>query len=569
MSPAETETTSAPEKPAEKPRHSVVGLLAARADDDHEALRFEGRTWTWREVVAESSRRARALAELRTDGPFHVGVMLENVPEFLFLLGGAALAGAVVVGINPTRRGAERATDIRHTDCQLILTDDRRPELVGEDLCLADDRILDVDGERWRSLVADQPATWPDGELSGPDALMLLIFTSGSTGAPKAVRCTQGRLAAGMPGFTSDDVLYCSMPLFHGNALFSNVVPAMHVGATIVLKRRFSASSLMDEIRAEGVTFFNTVGRALAYVLATPPREDDREHRLKFVLAPEASSHDVAAFRDRFGCYVVEGYGSSEGGLRMAPRPDSPPGALGRPLGGADVVVVDPETRQECPVARFGPDGELLNAEEAIGEIVRRDAGSTFEGYYRNDEAESERTRGGWFWSGDLAYRTESGDFFFAGRAGEWIRVDGENFASAPVERIVSGYPGSSGAAVFGVPDPVTGDRVMAVLEVRPPAVFDPNDFQAFLDGQPDLGTKWAPRIVRVVDELPITATNKVDKAAMKRARWDGGAAAVGAGGGEVWWRPARDAVWSRMTDHDRDSLVDEFRRHGRETFLT
>ena len=94
--------------------------------------------------------RAELLVQLRGPGPFHVGVLLENVPEFVFLLMGAGLAGAAVVGINPTRRGAELARDINHTDCQLIVTDDSmRPLLDGIPLDLAPERILDIDGPRW------------------------------------------------------------------------------------------------------------------------------------------------------------------------------------------------------------------------------------------------------------------------------------------------------------------------------------------------------------------------------------------------------------------------------------
>ncbi len=538
---------------------TIVDLLLARAADDNEALRFEGASWTWRQVVVESVRRANALLALREDGPFHIGVMLDNVPEYIFLLGGAAIAGAVIVGINPTRRGAERTADVRHTDCQLVLTDQRRSEFPAGDLGLAPGRIFDVDSDEWSTLLAASPAELPSVAAPGPDALYLLIFTSGSTGAPKAVMCTQGRMAYAMPGFTSDDVLYCSMPLFHGNALISNWVPAMLAGATVVLKRRFSASTFVDDIRDNGVTFFNTVGQALAYILATPPSPGDRDNRLKFVLAPEASAPDVQAFRERFGCHVVEGYGSSEGAIRLAPRRDTPAGSLGRPLGSADVVVVDPAALTECPPARFGPNGELVNAEEAIGELVRRDAATSFAGYYRNDEAQAERMRNGWFWSGDLAYRDAAGNFYFAGRTADWIRVDGENFSTAPVERILARYPSATAVAVFGVPDPRAGDRVMAAFELGSGERFDPRAFQEFLDEQPDLGTKWAPRFVRIVDRLPVTATNKIDKRPLRAERW---------ADGDVWWRPDRKSSWRLMDDRDRDDLRHEFLTHARQAFL-
>ncbi|MBI2705708.1 MAG: AMP-binding protein [Actinobacteria bacterium] len=538
---------------------TVADLLLARQDDDREALRFEGQTWTWRQVVDESARRAHALRSFRAEGPFHVGVMLENVPEFVFLLGGAALVGAVIVGINPTRRGAERAADVRHTDCQLVLTDERRAEVIGNGVDLDAARILDVNEREWLDVVASCSAEPPRTIEVTPDSLYLLIFTSGSTGAPKAVRCTQGRMAFVVPGFDSDAVLYCAMPLFHGNALISNWVPAMSCGATIVLKRRFSASAFLDDIREHGVTFFNTVGQALAYILATPPTPHDRDHPSLVVLAPEASAPDMKAFQERFGCFVVEGYGSSEGAIRLAPTAGTPRGSLGKPLGNADIAVVDPATGAECSRAVYGANGGLANPEEAIGELVRRDPETSFAGYYNNDEAQAERLRDGWFWSGDLAYRDEDGFFFFAGRTADWIRVDGENFATAPVERILRRHPDVAEVAVFGVPDPRAGDRVMATVVLAPGRSFDAPAFHSFLDEQPDLGTKWAPRFVRIVDRLPVTATSKVDKRSLRATCWFEG---------EVWWQPGREPVWRPMSDMDRDGLRAEFASHGREAFL-
>src|SRR5262249_47325420 len=225
--------------------------------------------------------------------------------------------------------------------------------------------------------------------LPGPETLFVLIFTSGSTGAPKAVRGTQGRFAAlgtRMP-FGPDDVLYCPMPLFHGNALASNFVPALTSGATIALRRRFSATAFFEDIRRYDATYFNTVGRALSYVLATPPSPDDRKHRVKFGLAPESSPTDAAAFRERFGIPLVGGYGSSEGAIIITPIRDGKPGALGVPTPGSDVAVVDPATGNECPRADVDDNGSIIGGGDVIGEIVRRDPQLVFEGYYNNDDA--------------------------------------------------------------------------------------------------------------------------------------------------------------------------------------
>ena len=125
------------------------------------------------------------------------------------------------------------------------------------------------------------------------------------------------------------------------------------------------------------------MGKAIAYILATPERPDDADNTLKSAFGTEASVRDRDRFRKRFGCYLIEGYGQSEGGAAINPVLGMPKGALGKPVDGVDLAVISPETGEECPPARFDAEGRLLNAGEAIGEIVNRSGRGKFEGYYR------------------------------------------------------------------------------------------------------------------------------------------------------------------------------------------
>lgn len=115
--------TAASTARAGEPRADIAGMLLDRVGDRHPGLRTRDRDWTWDDVVNESAARGALARKLRAGGPFHIGVLLENIPDFVFWLGAAALAGATVVGINPTRGPADMAAEIRHTDCQLIVTD--------------------------------------------------------------------------------------------------------------------------------------------------------------------------------------------------------------------------------------------------------------------------------------------------------------------------------------------------------------------------------------------------------------------------------------------------------------
>ncbi len=543
---------------------TIAEILRGHAANDTPALLFEDRRWTYREYVQACAERAALLLSLRRDGPFHVGVLLDNVPEYPMLLGAAALAGAAIVGINPTRRGAELERDVQHSDCQIIVTESKhRPLLDGLDLGLPSDRIFDIDSDAWRTELARHAnAPMPDVEID-PGAPYLLVFTSGTTGDPKAAICSQGRLALisqiliGMRGLSPQDVSYLVMPFFHSNAIMAGWGPTLAVGAAAALRRKFSASGFLPDVRRYGVTYFNYVGKPLTYILATPERPDDADNTLRAAFGNEGDERDIQRFTKRFGCEVTDAYGSTEGAISIQRTPDTPPGALG--VGQPGTVVLDPDTGQECPPARFDVSGRLVNAEEAIGEIANRQSAQAFEGYWNNPEANTERTHDGIFWSGDLGYRDEQGFLYFAGRNFDWLRVDGENFAAAPIERILARHDDVALAAVYAVPNADVGDDVMAALVLRPDREFDAEGFAAFLLAQPDLGTKWIPRYLRVASELPTTPSNKILKRQLRQERWECS---------DPVWLWTEDESYRARRPEDLVAIRDRFRKRGREAIL-
>ena len=290
-------------------------------------------------------------------------------------------------------------------------------------------------------------------------------------------------------------------------------------------------------------------------MLATEPSPDDAGCTLRRGFGTEASVADHAAFQERFGCVLTEGYGSSEGGVAINRVPGTPVGSLGRPV--EDVVVVDPATGVECPPAEFDGSGTLVNAASAIGEIVNRSGSGRFEGYYEDPVATARRVRDGWYWTGDLAYRDAAGWFWFAGRGGDWLRVDSENLTAGPIERVLVRFDDIAAVAVYPVPDPRSGDQVMAALELLPGRAFDPVAFATFLADQEDLGTKWAPSFVRTTRALPQTASGKVTKGRLRsEGWWDCGE--------PVFRSTGTGGAYVPMDDGDRAGLFDELRRHGR-----
>ncbi len=540
---------------------TMAGMILTLRENSRPGIRFQDTTVTHAAAVAGAATRTAWLLSMRKPGPFHVAILSDNSVEYFLWLEAAALAGAALVGANPTHRGEELARDIAHTQCQLLVVSEDYLNLVDGHHLGDGIGVVRRDSERVFVIGSDQakdavlPFLGADAldvadETITPNTLGYLLFTSGTSGAPKAVLCSQGRLALisavipQMMSLTADDVFYAAMPFFHSNAMMTNWGPVLATGATDVIPStgKFSASGFLPDVRNYGVTYFNYVGKPLSYILATPEEHDDADNTLRSCFGNEAASEDIERFATRFGCTVTDAYGSSEGGAMVNRTPDTPPGALG--VAPEGTVVIDPETGRECPPAIFTDQGQLQNAEACIGELVSKTGGTGFEGYWNNDEAMQARLKGGWYWTGDLAYRDAAGFFYFAGRDFDWIRVDGENFAAAPIERILQRHPSVILGAVYAVPDVHVGDQVMATVEVHGTVeAFDGEGFGTFLAAQEDLGTKWAPKYLRITEKLPMTVTSKVIKKSLRAERWNTS--------DQVWWRPGNALDYVRISETD------------------
>ena len=520
---------------AAQPFTSVADAVHALRAVGDRGIWSDGRLTPWSDAVGAVAVRIAALRELMTSSSPpsssspsssspsrpHIGLLLAGTPEYLHLLGAAACSELVVAGLNPTRRGEALIRDAALADCALILTGtDNEALLDGLDPGVP---VVSVDSPEWTALL-DRHAGAALPEVAdvpvGPDDLVALVFTSGTSGDPKAVRITQskisvpGRMLAERFGIGSDDCVYSAMPLFHSNAVMVAWPIALYSGCSIALRRRFSASNWLDDVRRHGCTFANYVGAPLSYILATPERPDDADNPMRVVYGNEAPADVRREFARRFGVTVVDGFGSSEGGISVTRTPGTPDAALG-PLPDG-VRIVDPESGDERPRARFDDAGVLLNADEAVGEMVA-DGPGLFAGYYGDPAADAERMRGGRFHSGDLAYVDDEGWVYFAGRSGGWMRVDGENLAAAPIERVLRRHPDVAEVGVYAVPaetvrgPAVIGDAVAAAVVPREGADASAlaDGFGDFLAAQSDLGPKQWPSLLRMTAALPRTASFK------------------------------------------------------------
>jgi fatty-acyl-CoA synthase len=502
--------------------------------------------------MIQGMRREKRGSDSR-DGRFHVGVYLQNVPEFLYILGGCSFSGATLVGINNAQVGEKLAIDINRMDIEVLFVDDashKTGETLIERVMEAKERygfdrvkkrdIVIVSGRGSEPLsgistLSEKLAEYSD-RSSRPwsfdeNATGVIIFTSGTTGAPKGIEVSWKKLidvaitTSKLLNYTADDIGYICMPLNHSNSLYLNLMPAILNGAQIGLRRKFSASRFVRDLEEYRATVWNCVGDPVQYVLNLIGDRDYSHLPLRIVISTGTPPDNREKFSRIFGLQEFkEVYGSTEVGAISAVTPDSPRVSVGRLLREIKVVREDDPagTVRECALAVV-EGGRIKNFERSVGEIVvsQESLGpSRFTGYYNMPEESKTRVdRENYFHMGDLGAIVEVEDrryLIFLGRIGDWIRCKGENWAAIDVENIIARYEGVTLAAVIGIPQ-ADGreDDSMFILETDDPARFDPGAFYAWCVRE--LPHYTLPRFIRVVRSLPQTDTIKTQKMHLRR----------------------------------------------------
>ncbi|MEE9606406.1 MAG: AMP-binding protein [Myxococcota bacterium] len=581
--------------------------IEARGDHPATAekvLLVEGdRSWTYRQFRDESVRTAQFLLRRlgRSDErrPGHVAMLLENHLELLSLFGGCGYAGLTLFGVNPSLRGETLAGVINHSRARLLVVDQRfYPEVErirgqlkhvpAENLLVRGGAEAGLPAEldlerRLADEVAESGATLspPDVPVE-PDRNLMVIYTSGTTGLPKGINndhlklCTSGLGIGAIVGIGPDDRGYACMPLFHSNSMFMGFMGSFWCGASLALRERFSASAFVEDVLRYGVTYWNYVGEPVHYVLSAVEKQfggeeqriraeltENPRNRLRFAVGNGASPPDIDRFSRWFGLEEVhELYGSTEAAISSFRRKGDPRGSTGE--------IADPHVKilredgGECPPAQLDERGRVANYAEAIGEICRvaPDAG-LFQGYFDNPEANAAKYHDGVFHSGDLGHvlvREGKRYLFFDGRTDDWIRKDGENFSTAQVARLLSEHPSVQLAVAYGVPCAVSDELVMAALELREGARFDPREFFEFCERLVEQGSmdrKWVPDFVRIVESFDYTATQKVLVRNLKRAHFRRDPLSEA----PIYWRQRGDSTFRAFSERDYRALRREFER--------
>lgn len=495
---------------------SLGDALRQAADEmpDRPFLRMAAVEWTLAELDTVSDRIARGLRDAGVARGDTVSVMLPNVPEFVAIWFALAKLGAVMAPVNTAFTGQGLVDAINLVQSRLLIAHDTlagqwraaRPALVHvRQVILVGDGPCTDNEQPYAVLARDARADDPPWPAVSPADLCLLLYTSGTTGRSKAVMLahrfvmTQASGFALQLGLRPDDVLYCPYPLFHLDASVLTVATALALRAVAAIGQRFSVSRYWDEMLAFRATVFDFMGATLTLLYKQPPSPRDRDHvaRLGWGVPMPAWADD---FERRFGCQLVEIYGSTEVGLIMAP----PPG----------------QARRLGSCGRLGPwwEAELHDAEGFAvpagqpGELVVRPRrpDALLRGYFGMPEATLTALRDQWFHTGDVMRQDVEGYFYFVGRTKDMVRRRGENISAAEVEQGLETHPAVREAAVFGVPSEWTEEEVMACVVLQPGAALTATELAEHARGC--MARFMVPRYIRILPDLPRTPTDKVEK---------------------------------------------------------
>ena len=466
------------------------------------AWRFNGTLTTYAEMDALANKIANWALGLGLQPGDAVALFMENRPEYVSIWYGLSKIGVVVGLINHNLTDKALAHCVNIADAKLILTGEDQDDAIrsAEGLFEGEPKVWTYGGQEGHDLTAalaassdTRPSRTHRAHLRGKD-LCLYVYTSGTTGLPKAALLTHDRTQGMMRSFigtnkiTSRDRVYITLPLYHGTGGLCGVGQGLMTGASIILRKRFSASQFWDDATDYGATAIVYIGELCRYLVNSPPHPKERAHKIRTGFGNGLRPDIWEEFLTRFNiAHVCEFYGSTEGNVSFLGF-DGKVGAVGRIPSYLEknvfghVAFVKFDIVEEEPIR--GNDGFCIKAlpgepGEAIGK-VGEETRNRFEGY--NDESATQKKimrdvfeKGDmWFRTGDLMSKDEEGYVYFVDRIGDTFRWKGENVSTNEVAEFVARAPGIATANIYGVSVPGTDGRAgMAAITIDGDVDFD------------------------------------------------------------------------------------------------
>ena len=459
------------------------------------------RTFSYTEIYSLARKCAGLLQKRGIAKGDHVALISENSAAFLVAWFGINASGAIAVCLNDQLMGGSIDYLVEQSDSVLIMAD---RDWIGSrqaDLCdkRAELPIIEINDEGFLAALANEPESTV--AAIKPHDLCTILYTSGTTGRPKGVMCAHGGYAAtGVQSarileLTADDRIFVYLPLYHTNPQTYAVMSALTVGASLGLRRKFSASSFFEDAKALQATGCTFVGTVLA-ILAARYSEQRRDHQMRFTIGGGTTAELARTIEDRFGFKVHELYGMTEvgGWVSGSTAADHKLGANGRVRPDMQVQIVDPD---DNPVA-IGERGEITVRPLQPNRVLL--------GYYNKPDEFAKASRNFWFHTGDVGSFDSDGYLYFHGRTKELIRRGGEMISPQELEGRLLKLPGIRDCAIVGVADPIMGEEVKAVIVAD--AGFDLRDVRNRLADQ--VPSFMLPRFVERCETIPRTQTEKI-----------------------------------------------------------
>lgn len=493
-------------------------LLEAQAEKIPERIFVQfhrGPAWTYAQTLSEVRQRAASLRALGVKQGDRVLCWMGNGPELLSNWFAINYLGAVYVPLNTGLRGRPLEHVLENAQASLMLA---HPALLPRLSGIAPGALRQVrtmGGQAQADAIAIPDldiAPFAHVDLAPIDPLATeapiepwdtqsIMYTSGTTGMSKGAVTSYVQLYTMGPDafdcMTPEDRCMICGPIFHcGSTLY--VYAMLACGGSIAMVPEFRTAEFWDAIRETNSTVVLLLGVMASFLLKQPPSPKDLEHTLKKVFIVPFGE-EAPAFRTRFGCDLYTVYNMTEIASPLHAGPGlTQAGLAGKPRPWFDLRVADAQDRAL-------PDGQ-------VGELLIRShrPWALFSAYYRNPEATVAATRNGWFHTGDAFRRDEHGNFYFVDRLKDVIRRRGENISSFELEGEICGHDSVREAVVVAVPSEHSEDEVLAVITPVDGASIDPADLIAYLASR--VPHYMVPRYIRIVTELPKTASGKLQK---------------------------------------------------------
>ncbi|WP_312719487.1 long-chain fatty acid--CoA ligase [Mobilicoccus sp.] len=495
------------------PTLSVASILSesARRTPEATALVQGDRTWTYAEAWREARAVAGGLAARGVAPGDRVGLLAPNVSDFVAAYHGILAAGATVVPV-PTLLGPrEAAYLVEKTSAKALLYHDSMAETAREAARLGGTEALEI-----APLIGSEPI---DTLVSrAPDDIAVIFFTSGTTGRPKGALLSHLNITMNVLNnafdsnpFETTDVVMGVLPLFHVFGQNVGMNTAFRVGATLVLQPRFDPQECLRLMHDHDVTLMFGVPTMFVMLLAAldAPESPGPPPTLRLCVSGGASLpvSVLEAFEARFGTQILEGYGLSETSPTITAnqtRHGTRPGTVGHPVWGVEVEIADPTTEDEIVLLGVGERGEVVARGHAV-----------FEGYLDDPEATERAVVDGWFRTGDIGVKDESGFISIVDRKTDLVIRGGFNIYPREVEEVLGRHPAVNMVAVVGVPDEVQGEEVCAVVTVNPGAEVTAEELIEY--GREHLAKHKYPRRMEIVEALPMGPSMKILKREIRR----------------------------------------------------